>query len=185
MKILLTGFVPFLSYPVNPSQEVASALESSEVISLILPVAFGEASDLLRKSIIQEKPDLILSLGLASKRDYLSLERFGYNERKSSQRDNRGISCQGEKIVDSGPDKEETPWDLKALQKILKDQGYPVEISTDPGRYLCNEVYYQDLFSGVPSLFIHLPPYEKLPFAQQKEAIQSVIAWLKTQAKLG
>jgi len=56
-----------------------------------------------------------------------------------------------------------------------------VTISTDPGRYLCNYVYYKALLhqqsQAIPlhSLFIHVPSFEVISKDQQVKIIQQLI----------
>jgi len=50
---------------------------------------------------------------------------------------------------------------LEILEKIHK-----VGLSDDPGRYICNYVYYLSLMEGnarnIPSIFIHVPPFTEI-----------------------
>ena len=76
MKILVTGFKPFLGEQMNPSEILANELarKFSEVQALILPVEFKKSFDILK--IVQ---DMILT----SKEKWLvnRLKKSGYNDR--------------------------------------------------------------------------------------------------------
>ena len=45
-------------------------------------------------------------------------------------------------------------------RNITSVTSVPVRVSTDPGRYLCNFVYFNVLFHhpNIPSVFVHVPP---------------------------
>lgn len=45
----------------------------------------------------------------------------------------------------------------------------------DPGRYICNEVYYLDLASGIPSLFVHFPLEETLSLEKDIRAAKLIL----------
>ena len=82
--ILLTGFEPFGGDSLNPSWEVALALNGAlvagaRVVSVCLPCRFGESLVLLRQALRQHRPALVLCLGLAANRAELSLERLAVN----------------------------------------------------------------------------------------------------------
>ena len=51
MKILVTGFKPFLGEKINPSEMLAVELAKnfSEITSLLLPVEFGKSFEILKK----------------------------------------------------------------------------------------------------------------------------------------
>ena len=70
--VLLTGFVPFGDFSLNPSQQIAEALhgeriEGHRVESLVLPVEFGLDVESVLPAIEQIQPHLVLSLGLAAR----------------------------------------------------------------------------------------------------------------------
>lgn len=161
MKILVTGFGPFLKNGANPSEYVAKRLEGNGVVSLVLPVSYERSGELLMDAIREEQPDLIVSFGLAASREDFSLEERAYNEMKAAAADVDGVSKDGEPIAFFGASSFETKIDLPRLQKELETKGHHAVISTDPGRYCCNEVYYLCLRSGLPSLFVHLPGLKK------------------------
>ena len=52
-------------------------------------------------------------------------------------------------------------------------QGHPVQISEDPGRFVCNYIYYQSLLQHKedPVLFVHVPSFETIGEADQPCAI--------------
>ena len=64
------------------------------------------------------------------------------------------------------------------LEEAIHEQ---VTISTDPGRYLCNYVYYKALLhqqsKGLPlySLFIHVPSFDVISKDQQVGIIKQLI----------
>lgn len=170
MKILVTGFGGFLSHQENPAEKVAKALQNEDTVVLILPVSYEKSRMLLLRKIEMVRPELILSFGLAASRKEISLEKTAYNAMASSSPDNDGVMKEGEKILPFGEENLSTPFALPALQKCLSEEGIPSVISLDPGRYICNEVYYSDLESGIPSLFVHLPKDENCPL---EEAIRA------------
>jgi hypothetical protein len=66
-------------------------------------------------------------------------------------------------------------WDaLKFHGKQSLFIGFPVDVSEDPGRFLCNYIFYRSLRnctnvggSGNHALFIHVPPTEIIPLEDQ------------------
>ena len=59
---------------------------------------------------------------------------------------------------------------LKCVLFFRNDEADKVSISTDPGRYLCDFVFYKSLHSSKGrSLFIHVPPLNK-PFNEDELA---------------
>ena len=63
--MLLTGFEPFDGDVLNPSWEVARALDGGLVTALRLPCEFGRAKELLWQALDSGRFDVLLSLGLA------------------------------------------------------------------------------------------------------------------------
>jgi pyroglutamyl-peptidase len=165
MNLLITGFLPFLNYPSNPSEELVKILQKEGQHGLILPVSYKGCQESLTKEIQSFHPDFILSFGYANNREFISLEKKAYNLLDSSFPDENGRVIRHQKIVEGGKKALETPLSLLAIQKSLSS--YHPEISIDPGRYCCNEVYYLDLASGVPSLFIHLPHEKKISLQEE------------------
>src|SRR5207245_9466963 len=78
--ILVTGFEPFAGHVVNPSAEVAKALDgrvvgSAVVRSAVLPVHHAEAIPAAVRRADESHPLAIVHLGLAGGRARLALER--------------------------------------------------------------------------------------------------------------
>jgi pyroglutamyl-peptidase len=82
--VLVTGFEPFDQDPVNPSWEVARALdgwvcEGRTVRAVQLPCVFGQAIEALDAALAAGAPQLVVSLGLAGGRTEWSPERVAVN----------------------------------------------------------------------------------------------------------
>ena len=74
---------------------------------------------------------------------------------------------------------------LKCVLFFRNDEADKVSISTDPGRYLCDFVFYKSLHSSKGrSLFIHVPPLNK-PFSEDELAkiIYDVLQCILSQIK--
>jgi pyroglutamyl-peptidase len=156
-KILVTGFGAFLQHEVNPAEKIALALKKEGYDIVILPVSYDGAHKAFDKIPNLKQYDIILSFGLASSRPFISLEKMAYNEMNAIHLDNDGVRKMGELILPDRPPYFSTTIDAMSLKESLEKQNIRIEISTDPGRYICNEVYYLDLASGIPSLFVHFP----------------------------
>ena len=92
------------------------------------------------------------------------LEACGYNLQDFRVPDNSGKQIQNEKICKKTPLDEalKSKLDIQLVASKLSKK-HDVEISDDPGRYLCNYVYFSSLncFKEVEnscSLFVHIPP---------------------------
>ena len=74
---------------------------------------------------------------------------------------------------------------VKYVPYFRNDEADKVSISTDPGRYLCDFVFYKSLHSSKGrSLFIHVPPLNK-PFSEDELAkiIYDVLQCILSQIK--
>ena len=132
MKILISGFEPFLEIKENPSQILATELkvdyervlqnqqiENSDFVNVslvqkvfaeikletvILPVEYDRAFMVLKEAIDKFQPDVVLSTGVAAGRSEVGLERIAINHRSVRLKDNTGQKASSSKIHDSGPD---------------------------------------------------------------------------------
>lgn len=166
--ILLTGFEPFeVGKPPNPSWEGIKALDGKSwkgyrLVCRQMPVVWGEPLSLLQTWVDQYRPELILSLGLGSKKTF-SLESKASILRGKKSDNNEQVAPRAN-IVEDGPDEFLASADCKSLQRLLSEKGYSVRVSTDAGRYLCEETLYcleylkwkKRLRTEV--LFCHVPP---------------------------
>ena len=78
--------------------------------------------------------------------------------------DNSGRVCKEEKICPKTPLDEalKAKVDVEFLAQKLSKK-HDVTISNDPGRYLCNYIYYSSMneflkLENYASLFVHIPP---------------------------
>ncbi len=161
MKILVTGFKPFLNEAINPSKKLASELSNkfSFVESLILPVEFQKSFELLKMKISAFNPDYLILFGQAAGRGNVCLEKIGLNWAQTENADEAGFAPKTGKIL---PDKElavMTRFPIDSVFLQLKKSGFPVEISFSAGTYVCNDLYFRTLneFRNIFSIFIHVP----------------------------
>lgn len=168
MKILLTGFEPFDGSHLNPSALVVKIFPEDQFsnhifVKMILPVDSSSAVDLVRKSLSEFQPDLVLHLGEASRRPVISLEKVAINWMDFRIADNAGAQIKDQKIVEDGPTAYFSSLPLTKIQTNLRSAAIPVEISLSAGAYLCNQVFYSSLHFinqtklSTMSGFIHLP----------------------------
>jgi pyroglutamyl-peptidase len=180
MKILLTGFKRYATHDVNPSELLINQIEAAGVKKIVFDVSYAKSVEELKKAIRSFKPDFIISLGLSPFREEPTFEEYAYNETKSIQPDEDGVlQNEGKALVEGGPKSLHCPIDLSRLQQVLAAQSISSSISIDPGRFVCNAVYYNALASGIPAVFIHLPLIEDYPLADDLEAIRAVIEYVK------
>jgi pyrrolidone-carboxylate peptidase len=65
-----------------------------------------------------------------------------------------------------------------------------LQLSQDPGRYLCNYTYYQALLHqqrlGQPlhSVFVHVPPFDAIPQQEQVAMVKTLIQRIVTSCSV-
>ncbi len=165
-RILLTGFEPFGGDQINPSWEIAKALNGQKIagvniIARMLPCVFGEALKVLQQSIDEVNPDLVLALGQAGGRSDFSIERIAINIDDARIADNAGAQPIDQPVVNGAPAAYFSTLPIKTMVAGLRGAGHPASVSQTAGTFVCNHVFFglQHALhgSGVRSGFMHLP----------------------------
>ena len=164
MKVLISGFTTFNVHTENSSQVIAELLGETkipgiEIHSVILPVAFSNAFEVLKVEIDKFKPDYVICLGLAHKREEISLEKVAINLIHCDMADNEGVFEKDLAILEKGPVAYFSTLPLNSLIEV--DTDFPTKLSFSAGAYVCNYVMYRllDYLNGtaVKGGFVHLP----------------------------
>lgn len=170
--LLLGGFEPFAGDRVNPSQDVARALDGQvvagrRVVGVTLPCTFDGAWPVLRAAIERDRPAVVLALGVAADRDACCVESWAVNEDLATIPDNAGAMPRGTPVVPGGPARLATTLPVDQAVAALRAAGLPARASGSAGRYVCNHLFYA-LLHGLASQpaadrplagFLHLPAY--------------------------
>ncbi|WP_295537171.1 pyroglutamyl-peptidase I [uncultured Pseudacidovorax sp.] len=170
-RILLTGFEPFDRDTVNPSWEVARALDGwqtdgATVQALQLPCVFGAALARLDQALdAGPAPVLVVGLGLAGGRAEITPERIAINVDDARIPDNAGRQPVDAPVAADGPAAYFSTLPIKAMVHALRAQGLPASVSNTAGTFVCNHLFYglmhrlatrADL-AGTRGGFVHVP----------------------------
>ncbi|HIG03010.1 MAG TPA: NUDIX domain-containing protein [Candidatus Poseidoniales archaeon] len=163
------------------------------------------ANNLLSSRIIHSRnkqftphPQAILHLGLCSECEVPRIELVATNKMDFKIADNSGrqissTSCAENnltQIIQDGPSKWASTVPAKYFPRHLLS--IPIEISTDAGTFVCNETYARTLDAvtslsirdrlnrQLPTLFLHLPPVEKMSLLKQVKLVEELAAWMVT-----
>jgi pyroglutamyl-peptidase len=167
-RVLLTGFEPFGSSSVNPSERIVSAIASMgeqetglRITTAVLPVVFGEASRRIVELVDAVEPDIVLALGQAEGRSELSLERVAINLDDARTPDNSGAVITDGQVIAEGSAAMFTTLPVKDIAEAIRAAGVPAGLSLSAGTFVCNHVFYalqHHLQSTrVGSGFMHVP----------------------------
>ena len=196
MKILITGFGPFLDNAENISQKMLQFLKEDPGLSHLdistqeLPVEFSRAFEVFQNCQQKCNPDLVFQLGLAAGRTRIGLEKVGLNWVETRLPDNAGVMPVTGEIFKNEPLalRCQMPW----TEYMLKNPCPEVELSFSAGAYVCNDLFYRSLReeSRLNNIylvgFIHLPPESPLLSAARiKEILVNIISWIALNAKSG
>ena len=163
-RILVTGFEPFDGAPANSSgdavRDLADGWSGPEPLeTLILPVEFDRAAELLLAALAARPADVVIATGLAQGRTAITPERIAVNVQDARIPDNAGAQPRERPVVAGAPDGLFTGLPLAATLAALERAGIPGRASGTAGEYVCNDVFYR-LRQHDPSLvsgFVHLP----------------------------
>ena len=163
MRILLTAFSPFNGATENTSLAVVTSL--AELLSkhttqvLELPVAFANSHKVAISTAKQFRPDIILSFGEDATRNSINVETQAYNQQQAAIPDNDGFQPKGKAIIPGGIPTIATNFPIwpKAVVASLRQTPWPMELSANPGGFVCNHLAYHLYSSPFPTLFMHVP----------------------------
>jgi pyroglutamyl-peptidase len=188
MKLLVTAFDPFGGRALNASSLALAGLRKSfpGIRTRVLPVDAVIAPSRLISAIRKVKPHALLMLGEAGGSQEIRLETTAWNELDFRIPDIAGRQYAPRPIRRDAPSSLPSTLPLAEIHDRLLSLNHPVAFSDDPGRYLCNQIFFLAmdhlLENGIyiPAGFIHLPLECEYPtdraVAALSEAIGSIIS---------
>lgn len=170
-RVLITGFEPFpadTSWDNSSERAVsgfdASGLKGAAVMRVVVPVEWDSAAALVTDLIQRCQPQVVIGFGQGRYR--VDLESTAYNSKDSSDvsggvPDNRGLVFDGAPVAAGAPAELRSTLPLPQIVAALNDAGENARESDDPGRYICNNIFYavmhQTEGTGISAGFVHLP----------------------------
>jgi pyroglutamyl-peptidase len=185
MHVLITAFDPFKGESTNASELIVEALkERIEIHTQVLPTSFHRSYPLLQQAVSSYKPDLVILLGEAENRPYVSLERIAINIDDARIEDNDGVKLVQTKIENKGPDGLFTRLPIDEIAPKLIEAGHQVQITNSAGTFVCNHIMYEALYhlpKKLPVGFIHIPILTEQGYAtdihfDKEEIVTTMIA---------
>ena len=186
-SVLITGYPKFSNFEHNVSEKILSLLKKmdfgkTKIFTELLSVDEFGCNLTADKIKSGETFDVIIHLGLSSKSDKIRFEKYAYNEYKMSQPDNSGRCISNGEIIKNQKERHHTNADLLPLNYEFEGESH-VEWSENPGRYICNETYFNTLntinknskYNYIKVIFIHLPPEFILDISKQTEIVVRLI----------
>lgn len=161
MKILVSGFKPFLNEKINPSEMLVSRLSSqfADIKTVVLPVEFEKAFLALQTEIEKKSPDFVIMLGQASGRSKICFEKVALNWNQTENTDESAFKPAVGEIISGQPLALMSRFPIDRVYLNLKQTGLPVELSFSAGTFVCNNLYYKVLknYPQIPAVFVHVP----------------------------
>jgi pyroglutamyl-peptidase len=169
-NVLVTGFEPFDRDPINPSWEVARAVDGwhcagHHVRAVQLPCVFGRAIERLDAALAEHRPPLVVCLGLAGGRSEWTPERVAINCDDARIPDNAGQQPIDQPVIAAGPAAYFSTLPIKAIVQALRAADVPASVSNTAGTFVCNHIFYALMhrLASTPALaatrggFVHVP----------------------------
>lgn len=164
MKVLISYFEPFNQETINSSKELMMNLkeiEGIEIDMIQLPVVRHECMTTLLNEMRKKPYDYVISLGQATGRKKISLERVAINVDDFRIKDNAGNQICDQSIFDNGQNAYFSTLPIRQIMNKV-DNEY-VEISNTAGTFVCNHLFYGILYfndltkANTKYGFIHVP----------------------------
>lgn len=186
MKLLVTAFGPFGGRELNASSLALAGLRKTfpGIHTRILPVDAVIAPSRLKQAIRKIRPDALLMLGEAGGSTEIRLETTAWNELDFRIPDIAGRQYTARPIRRDAPVSLPSTLPLTEIHERLASLGHTVTISADPGRYLCNQIFFHAMNHlaqsniAIPAGFIHLPQEQGLPTERSVRALREVLGML-------
>lgn len=187
LPIVVTGFGPFGGCPTNPSMQLVKNLlalrqtstQQYQIISsAILETSVEGAKELHR--LQKDFPNAVfhVHLGVHGGAKEFHVEHQAYNQNNFRIPDNNGIQLKNCKIAEECPSIYQSSVNVPELVHTL---GAGYRVSHDPGRFLCNHVFFQSLrwcatcAGDKHCLFVHIPPFRVMDEQQQMDLLVALL----------
>jgi pyroglutamyl-peptidase len=168
--VLLTGFGPFPGVERNASGDLVQTLarmgagryDDVRFVAEVLPVDWQHAPLRIGALIGQNRPALSLHFGVSARATGFVIEAHAYNA-AIKMPDEGGHTAETSYLISGDRPRRSATLPVRRIVRDLRDAGFPADLSSDPGRYLCNAVLYHSLRHATlttPRLrsgFIHIP----------------------------
>lgn len=122
MNILVTGFKPWSTHGLNPSETAANFAANLGFPTHVFPVSYPAIDE----AFLWKTFDAVLLFGLSAKREEITLERYAYNEFDKTLLDVDGLCPNRDIIEPNGPKSLQTSLPIVALS----DSFYPKAFQT-------------------------------------------------------
>ena len=192
MKVLITGFGPFMGIEKNVSERIARDIEKGwgkegvDLEVLITPVEWTATEALIKEKLAQCQPDLIIALGHGDPCLTLEIESLYFN--KAEWPDNTGKEREGGVIDQNGPAEYKTNIDPETLAARLLEVEVPAVAHDlrEEVKYLCNfagyiiahAVYTWPLLEHAKFVFVHIPAFKDLDREISLRGIEETLNFL-------
>ncbi len=168
--VLLTGFGRFPGVERNASAELAAELARHgplrhgdfRFVADVLPVDWREAPVRLSELLAQYHPAVAVHFGVSPRASGFVVETRAYNATKVAP-DQGGQLAAGDLLIAGDRAHRSATLPVRGVVRALQAAGYPAQLSSDPGWYLCNAVLFHSLRYAtradprIRSGFIHIP----------------------------
>jgi len=188
-------------FPFLPTQKVSTPKGITDLSTHILETsAIGSLTELQQihtslttQGLKQEDNLLLVHLGVRNDIEGFRLENVGYNEASFDFPDERAFQPWSEAVSPTNPDTSFSLFSTLPLHAITRalhakspaGAGYSrqeVSISSNPGRFVCNFLYFHSLemcrvrgHAHSAALFVHLPPFTRITEEVQFEFLERVL----------
>ena len=166
--VLLTGFGPFPSVPVNATMMLVPLLAKAarqlfpavHIVTEILPTEWVAAPAHVDRLLKLHRPDIVLHFGVSSRARGFEIESRGRNL-CAMVPDASGCRPSAPAIVDDGIDLLPSRFPVTEIVQRLQAQKIPAFRSWSAGTYLCNATLYHVLTETTGQAceagFVHVP----------------------------
>jgi len=168
-SILVTGFGPFPSVPVNATVRLVAEIGTAaparfpnhRLVTEVLPTEWRAAPRRLTALLAEHAPSAAVHFGVSQSVTGFAIERLGHNACRLAL-DAAGAPPAADVLHVDGPAHRETRLPVAEIVRRLTALRLPVSVSEDAGRYLCNAVLYHSLAQAEAGKvavagFVHIP----------------------------
>jgi len=190
-RLLVYGYEPFGTEPVNPSGAAVRALSGTsfgdvDVHTVVLPVTWDGTFALLQRVLEELRPTLVLGVGQGT--DCFQVETRALNA-NGPKPDNAGALA-GPLVEQGAAGELPVTLDAQAMLDAVTAvvSGVPVRRSDNAGGFLCNHTLYKTLswgqHRGAACGFLHVPRLGHAPQHTINAAVAAAVAALAQNPRL-